>query len=135
MKIKVSKPGVYNRDIPEPELEVGKQYQVRSPSQVVSPSEINVILEISRDCYDIIQNELDQILITEDVPNSWNLRKFEAVVVRHENTLQRGVTVRKKQGQVTVYLIDTGLYCYVQAKYLRPLPATLFSFPACAVQV
>ena len=36
---------------------------------------------------------------------------------------------------VTVYLIDTGLYCYVEAKCLRPLPATLFSFPACAVQV
>ena len=127
------KPGVYSKVITQADLEIGTSYLIMTPANIVSPSEMTLVLDVSSGCFAAVQQELPKKL-PED-RGDWRLRRNDAVAVLNNEVWYRGVATNKKDGLVSVYLVDTGYFCFVDLKSVLPLPTELRAYPACAVQV
>ena len=128
------KPGIYGQGVSQADLEIGARYLIITPANIVSPSEISLVLEVSSGCFAAVQEELPKKL-TED-RGDWRLRRNDTVAVLSNEVWYRGVArYKKRDGEVTVYLVDKGHFCCVDSKDVLPLPTELYAYPACAIQV
>ena len=123
-------------DLPDPQLQKDAEYSIiGTVKQFKSPSSFSVQLEISKPCYEKIQQELNSTAAEIEKPEKWKPGKLQVIAAKHENSWTRGVAVAKKAGEYEIFLVDEGNCATFTVDNLRPVHDSIKMYPVCALQV